>query len=330
VILISAEDDPHDTIRPRLDAHRANVEKVHLLNTMKCIKPDGSESETLFSLGDIDALEEVLQQLDDCRLVVIDPIGSFLGGKIDAHRDNEVRSVLAPVAKLAEKYGPAVMVVAHRRKAASNVADDMAMGSRAFTGIARSVWHLSRDTDDKQRRLLLSGKCNLAIAQSGLAFTIGGDPASIRWERDPVEMTADEALALESKTKGSTSATDEAEDWLRKYLSNGPRPGKEVQEAAQKDGIKTRSLNQAKANLEIVSSPDGFGGQWVWKLPVSTVSQSFPNTENTANTGDTGGKPSVSRTVSQCSTLFSPLVNTVDTVVDTGQSENTKRIQVSI
>ena len=57
--------------------------------------------------------------------------------------------------KLAEKYGPAVLIVAHRRKTGGNIADDLALGSRAFTGIARSVWHLTRDSDDKSRRLLL-------------------------------------------------------------------------------------------------------------------------------------------------------------------------------
>ena len=113
-------------------------------------------------------------RLPDCKLVVIDPIGSFLGNGTDAHRDNEVRGVLAPVAMLAEKHGPAVLVVAHRRKSAGSIADDLALGSRAFTGIARAVWHLTRDPDDKARRLLLPGKNNLAREGDGLAFSISG------------------------------------------------------------------------------------------------------------------------------------------------------------
>ena len=35
VILISAEDDPADTIRPRLDAHQADVHRVHLLSAVR-------------------------------------------------------------------------------------------------------------------------------------------------------------------------------------------------------------------------------------------------------------------------------------------------------
>ena len=69
----------------------------------------------MVTLADVDAIETVLKRLHDCKLIVVDPVGSFLGGKTDAHRDNEVRSVLAPIALLAEKYGPAVLVLAHRR-----------------------------------------------------------------------------------------------------------------------------------------------------------------------------------------------------------------------
>jgi putative DNA primase/helicase len=292
VIIISAEDDPHDTIRPRLDAHRADVSRVHLLSSVIRAGDDGEETELMFSLGDLDALETALKQVNNCQLIVVDPIGSFLGGRTDAHRDNEVRSVLAPVAKLAEKYGPAVLMVAHRRKGGGGNADDLALGSRAFTGIARSVWHLSADPEDKQRRLFLPGKNNLAEQQQGLAFTIGGEPASVHWERDPVAMSADEALARENGDKGHSTALDEAVAWLSDALADGPRPGKEVKGEATADGIAPRTLDRAKVKLGVDTGPDGFRGPWVWLLPDSdSVRQDFPEfaKENTlAQCGDTG------------------------------------------
>jgi len=99
VILVSAEDDPGDTIRPRLDAHYADVRRVHLLAMVRKIQAGGERHDVMFTLADIDALETALKAHRDCKLVVVDPIGSFLGGGTDAHRDNEVRSVLAPVTK---------------------------------------------------------------------------------------------------------------------------------------------------------------------------------------------------------------------------------------
>jgi putative DNA primase/helicase len=275
VLIISGEDDPADTIRPRLDAHHADVSRVHLLSMVRRIGEDGKPLDMMFSLHDIVALEAALQRLHDCKLIVIDPIGSFLGGDVDAHRDNEVRSILAPVAKLAEKYGPAVLVVAHRRKSAGNIADDLALGSRAFTGIARAVWHLTRDSENKARRLLLPGKNNLAREGDGLAFTIAGDPPAIAWERKPVQMSADDALAIENdgghkeeaKPGPEPQARKAAEDWLRKLLAGGEVPAAKVKEEAKAAGMNFRTVQRAADELGVIREKNTFNGGWQWRFP---------------------------------------------------------------
>lgn len=271
-IFISAEDDPADTIRPRLDVHHADVRRVHLLAMVR--KPDkhGEQKEVMFTLGDMDALETALKRHPDCKLVVVDPIGSFLGGRTDAHRDNEARAVLAPVAKLAEKYGAAVVVVAHRRKSGGSFADDLALGSRAFTGIARAVWHLTRDGENKRRRLLLPGKNNLAPEGNGLAFTIIGDPPTIAWERDPVAMTADDALAIENdstqkKPGPEPKARTRAVEWLLDLLKDGPMASAKIQQEGKEAGYSPRTLHRAKDELGIKPYREQFGGAWTWKLP---------------------------------------------------------------
>lgn len=274
VILVSAEDDPHDTIRPRLDAHGADVRRVHLLATVRRRGEGGRLVEAMFTLEDLPALTEALERQPDCRLIVIDPIGSFIGGGTDSHRDNEVRAVLAPVAQLAERYGPAVLIVAHRRKSAGTIADDLAIGSRAFTGIARAVWHLTRDTDDKRRRLLLSGKNNLAPEGTGLAFDIGGIPPAIQWEPSPVNMRADDALAAECEGSDDGGALAEATDFLRAELAHGRKAGTEVKAAAKSAGISNRTLDRARARLGVVAAPDGYRGPWTWGLPNHTAPDS--------------------------------------------------------
>jgi len=299
VILISVEDDPGDTIRPRLDAHRANVGKVHLLSGVRCVAEDGEQSEVMFTLADVVELEAAMKTLPDCRLIVVDPIGSFLGGRTDAHRDNEVRGVLAPVAKLAEKYGPAVLVVAHRRKSAGSIADDLALGSRAFTGIARAVWHLSRDPDDKTRRLLLPGKNNLAPEGEGLAFRIIGEPAAIAWERDPVALSADDALAVENgdgelrKPGPQAEARSHAAEWLLDLLKGGPMESAKIKDEATAAGYAWRTVHRAKDELGIRPYREQFGGPWMWKLPPQP-SEANPSchvpseTENLASWHDSG------------------------------------------
>ncbi|MFQ5732842.1 MAG: AAA family ATPase, partial [Planctomycetaceae bacterium] len=265
VLLVTAEDDPSDTIRPRLDAHHADVRRVHILTAVRHADENGDVTEVMFTLRDVAALEAALKTLPDCRLIVIDPIGSFLGGGTDAHRDNEVRSVLAPVAQLAEKYGVAVLVVAHVRKTLAAYADDMALGSRAFTGIARAVWHLTHDREHKLRRLLLPGKCNLAAQQTGLAFTIGGDPPSLCWEREPVDLTADDRVAedLRPKRGPDPEAQNEAQVFLRQALADGPRLVKDIRsEALDAHGIGKRTLDRAKKSIGVVAYRPEIPGPW--------------------------------------------------------------------
>lgn len=272
VILISAEDDPADTIRPRLDAHYADARRVHLLSAVR--RGDGEgQYERMITLSDLVAIEAALVKLPDCKLIVVDPIGSFLGGGTDAHRDNEVRGVLAPIAMLAEKYGPAVLVVAHRRKSAGSIADDLALGSRAFTGIARAVWHLTRDNEQKARRLLLPGKNHLAREGDGLAFSIIGEPARISWEREPVAMSADDALAAESQAREQKPGPDaEAHDaavaWLRAALAGGPRLTTELlDEWKNGQGGSERTLKRAKHSLGVEADRVEVPGPWSWRWP---------------------------------------------------------------
>ncbi|WP_417750045.1 AAA family ATPase [Rosistilla oblonga] len=276
VIMLTAEDDPADTIRPRLDAQGADVSRVHVLTgTFRLDSKD--EADSMISLANVDLIESALKKIPDCRLMVIDPIGSFLGGRTDSHRDNEVRSVLAPIAKLAEEYGPAMLAIAHRRKSVGTVADDMALGSRAFTGLARSVWHLSIDPTDTERRLLLPGKNNLAARTSGLAFRILGEPGVMQWEADAVDMTADEALAQEHGSRGQKeSAIEKAKGWLLETLASGSKMATDVKDLAHIAGISDRTLDRAAKHLEVLREPAGFGKPWQWSLSDNVSKEPVP------------------------------------------------------
>ncbi len=274
VVLCSAEDDPADTIAPRLIAHDADRERVHLLTGVMTRDQD-EEVERVFTLGDLDTLRQTLEQVPDCRLIVVDPIGSYLGGGTDAHRDNDVRAVLAPVAQLAAQYGAAVVVVAHTRKAAAANADDMVMGSRAFTGLARSSLHLLIDPDDmsKQRRLLLSGKNNLSERPAGLAFDIGpgmvDDRPCVRWIDGPVNITADEAINRETpRDDDGRTERDEAAEWLTQALAAGPRPANDIiEEAREAEGIAKRTLDRARKQVGVDAYRPANPGPWWWRLP---------------------------------------------------------------
>lgn len=290
VVALSAEDGLADTIRPRLDAAGADVSRISALQAVKHRDPDsGKELSTPFCLtGDLPALEQAIEQTSGCRLLIIDPITAYLG-RTDSHRNAELRGVLAPLSELAGRHRVAVVAVTHLRKA-DGPAVYRAMGSLAFTAAARAVWAVTKDKDDPRRRLMLPVKNNIAGDVLGLAYTIGpGDPGGapvVAWETEPVSLSADDALAADRGNHGAASALNEAVNWLRDTLADGPRPAKEVKDAADRDGIKARTLDRAKARLRVVAAPDGYRGPWVWRLPdESTERQSAPNPPECATPG---------------------------------------------
>lgn len=275
VIIVAGEDDLADTVRPRLDAHGADLRLVHALPGITRVSATGKTTEVAFTLEDIDALERTLAKVPDCAMVVIDPIGSFLGGRVDAHRDNQVRAVLSPLVALAQRTNVAVLLVAHVRKAEAAFADDLVLGSRAFTGIARSVLHLLVDPEDDERRLLLPGKSNLRRSAPGLAFTIEGEPGKIVWEPDEVNITANEVLARHARPE-RYSKVDQAGKWLLDYLVDGPRLATEVITAAIQAGHKERTVIRARDSVKVICRKAGFDDGWVWEHPTAAKGDLTP------------------------------------------------------
>jgi hypothetical protein len=248
VLFFAAEDDPADTIRPRLDAAGADSGRVYYCRNV-----------------DLTEIESRVDQVPDCRLVVIDPIGSYLGQYVDAYRENEVRAVLEPLAELAGRRSIAVILVAHTRKAWAPFADDSVLGSRAFVGLARAVWHVTKDPQDRTRRLFLPGKSNLSRETSGLAFWIAPNPPRVQW-LGPVELQADD-LVVEEPVRGRKSEVrNAAVDWLRTLLRDGPMSVRKIRKAAQEAGFSWATVRRAAEMLPIERRKKSFGGGWEWRL----------------------------------------------------------------
>jgi hypothetical protein len=272
-IMITSEDDPASVIRPRMEAAGAKLHKIILLRGTIITNPEGKRHKVPFTLADVDILRQTLLQAQDCRLVIIDPVGSYLG-QVDAFRDNEVRALLEPLAQLAGEFQVAVVIVTHTRKALAAFADDMPLGSRAFVGLARSVLHVCTAPDNPERRLLLPGKMNLAGRQPGLAFRIAGTPARLEWESDPVwDMRADDVvcgMGRQSDRGPEPEARARAAEWLADLLRPGPMAVAAIQAEAKAAGLAWRTVRRAQEGLGVVVRRRGFGsaGTWEWALPI--------------------------------------------------------------
>lgn len=272
VVLLNAEDGVADTIRPRLDAAGADVDRIVALQAIRSVGVNGRELDRAFDLScDLPALERAIRSVDGCRLVVIDPVTAYLGG-VDSHKNAEVRGLLAPLSTIAEKFGVAVLAVTHLNKAGGGPAIYRAMGSLAFTAAARAAWVVTKDHDDPQRRLLLPIKNNIAPDTGVLAYRItptgvDGCPV-VAWESVPVHVTADEALAGSGHQAGGRAKRDDATDWLAALLAHGPRLSCDVERDARAAGHTLATLKRAKEDVGVVARKVGFRGPWEWALPV--------------------------------------------------------------
>ena len=195
VIVLNAEDEAEDTVRPRLRAAGADSKWIFILDAIR--EPD--KTKRLFNpTADIERLGDLAKKLGDVALIDIDPITAYLG-RIDSHKNAEVRGVLAPLAAMAAEIKAAIVCVNHLNKAGGPEALLRVMGSLAFVAAGRSGYLVCRDPEDGTRRLFLPLKNNIAAPRAGLAFRIkardlgdGIETSCVEWDTELVTMTADE------------------------------------------------------------------------------------------------------------------------------------------
>jgi hypothetical protein len=266
VIMASAEDDPADTIRPRLDAASAVASRVHTLEGVRVVQNNGSASERPFQLEmGIAALEETLLRMPDVRLIVIDPISAYLGNT-DSNCNAEIRGLLSPLATLAARHHVAVLCVTHLRKSAGP-AVHRANASIAFTAAARASWAVAADPAEPERRLMLAVKQNLGPAIGGLAFRIATEngPPRLNWDQGAVNLTANDVLGS-VEDRESQDAKREAESWLKEQLGSGPISVQQLQAEAKTEGLSWATVRRAKESLGVVAKKSGLHGGWQWRL----------------------------------------------------------------
>lgn len=268
VVLLSAEDDPADTIRPRLDAAEADCKRIHILHAIRDADEEGNPIQRMFSFKrDLSVLEEFLPTLPDCRLLIIDPISAYLDGT-DSHKNTDVRGLLAPLAELASRNKVAIVLVQHLNKSNGGSAMYRAIGSVAFVAAARAAYIVTKDQNNPERRLVMPIKNNLAQDITGLAYSVitaGNGAPVITWESEPVTITADEALAS-SNIDEEKSETDWAIDFLQDFLASEPKKVSEVSKEAKEAGIKEKPLRRAREKLGVITRKSTYLGGWVWEL----------------------------------------------------------------
>ena len=264
VLYISGEDDPDDTLVPRLIEAKADLNRVAFLK---------GEFLDKYYLADLEMLSEACKQLGDPRLVIIDPPTNYLGDT-DDHKNAELRGLLSPFKEWCKLRDLAMIFITHVNKGGGAKVSAMmrVMGSVAWVNAVRSAHIFTRDPQDPDRRLFVGMKNNVGAERKGLAYRIVSadandpdGPAKIEWLGE-VDVSADEAMNNEQKHRPKRI---EAVEWLEELFADRMEiPSKEIWKGKEATTISDNGLKEAKDEMGIQASRtvDTDGVQaWVWR-----------------------------------------------------------------
>lgn len=246
VIYQTAEDGLGDTIKPRLLAAGADCSRVLVID----------DREQPLTMVDV-RIEEAIMQTK-ARMVVLDPIQGFLGTDVDMHRANEIRPLMKRMAVLAEKYHCAIILIGHMNKNSNGKSSYRGLGSIDFQAAARSVLIVGRLKDEPETRVMCHVKSSLAPEGKSVAFRLDKE-TGFQWIGE-YDISADDLLS--GDVRGQKSRI--AKEFLLDILADGGMAQKKIEEEASKQGIKKKTLRNAKQELEIDSVKRG--NQWFWIL----------------------------------------------------------------
>jgi hypothetical protein len=238
-VVISAEDNAEDTIRARLQALGADLDRVVVYERARS---------PLYLPGDSDVLDKVVGY-SEAVFVVIDPIMAFLDPRYHSGSEQRVREALYPLEQMANKHQCAVLMQRHLNKKAGSQPLYRGLGSIAFSAACRIAWLIAPDPHQPGRNVLAEVKNNVAGRQPSLAYTVNapeGGQATINW-LGPSPWSARDLLTAAGERL--PPPREEARDFLAGFLANGPRLARDIWIAAQEQGLSERTLRRARREL---------------------------------------------------------------------------------
>jgi hypothetical protein len=297
VIYAAREDSWEMTIKPRLEAAGADVERVYRVDVV-----DDQDPHARLTLpADIALLGQAIREYG-VALVVLDPLLSAVDGQINDFRSAEVRTALEPLKELADVTKALLLGLAHFTKAGGGdpllrIAGAAAFGEvvRAALGFAPNDSSPEGDGDGDQ------GSPDAPFILSTIKNNLGRDrdlpslgyqivPATVETPEGPsyvsrFELTGESATSVRDIMAGAfpgqqqgersnRTSVDDAAEWLKGYLGKhgvfhegcGCREANRdaIVKAAKADEISESTLKRAVTKAGVTTERVGFGEGSLW------------------------------------------------------------------
>ena len=268
VLIWSGEDDPADTLLPRMIAAGVDRDRVFFVDGSRI---DG-EVVPFDPARDMLQLTLAIEKIGGVRLLIVDPVVSAVAG--DSHKNTEVRRALQPLVDLASMTGAAVIGISHFSKGGQGQdPTQRVIGSVAFAAVARVVLVAAKvkNADGEDRRILARSKSNIGPDEGGFEYQLeqvealpGIQASRVAWGH-AVEGSARELLS-EPDEGAPSSAQEAAEQFLRDLLKT-LTPTATVKQEAHAAGHSWATVRRAADSLGVARKKGGMDQGWYWSLP---------------------------------------------------------------
>ena len=282
VVIWTGEDGIADTLRPRLEAAGADLDRVHFVSGVT----EAGRSRSFDPAKDIPALEAAIAALGDVGLLVVDPVVTAVSG--DGHKNSDVRRGLQPLVDMIEVLDLACIGITHFSKGSlGRDPTERITGSLAFGAMARVILVAAREEakpgDDgeatEDRRIFTRAKSNIGLDGGGYLYAIepvalgeGIEATRVYWggelkgsARDLLKTAEHVEDEAETEARG---AINDAVSFLLDELADGPVAVRDLQKSARENGISATTLKRAGKACGVCKSKvagEKHGG-WVAEL----------------------------------------------------------------
>jgi len=278
VVIVATEDSWEFTIVPRLMAADADLAKVGRID------PTDEDAYGISLPRDVKELSGLVKE-NDVALILLDPLMSRVDGKLDTHKDSEVRQALEPLVKMATESGAAVLGLIHVNKSGATDPLSTLMGSRAFSAVARAVLYVAENPENREEKVMSQAKNNLGRSDlPELAYTLNqvtvgmfGDEiitsVKLTWGKEKDVGTVRGFIAPAKAQKAKVTS---AEDWLEdRYAGEGKILSQEIKEDGAALGFNERMLQRALAKVNGIATRERVGNKTVsyWEVPIMGSNQ---------------------------------------------------------
>ena len=269
VLIWSGEDDPADTLVPRLMAAGADRARCYFIEGAR----RGGEVVPFDPARDLGQLLEAIEKIGGISLLVIDPVVSAVTG--DSHKNTEVRRALQPLVDLAAKCDCAVLGITHFAKGGQGTDPaQRVVGSVAFTAVASVVMVAAKvkgDEEGRDARILARSKSNIGPDDGGFQYHLeqsepipGIHASHIAWGK-AVQGTARELLT-DPDDEPQEDASD-AVEMLRAELDSVLWTScDEAAKPLKAAGFSKKQIWAASKKVGVERKKDGMKGGWMWRL----------------------------------------------------------------